>query len=65
MTLFPDGAWGGPGQSMMTVGLYGIRTAFAMGDLRMGYGASMGMVTALVSIVVSIVIFRILRTERS
>lgn len=64
MTLFPDGSPGGPGQSMMTVGLYGIHTAFGMGDLRMGYGASMGLVTALVSIAISAAVFKALKMER-
>jgi multiple sugar transport system permease protein len=64
MTLFPDSMPGGPGQAMMTVGLYGLRTAFGFGDLRMGYAASMGLVTALVSMLIAIVVFRTLRTER-
>ncbi len=65
MTLFPDSMPGGPGQAMMTVGLYGLRTAFGFGDLRMGYAASMGLVTALVSMAIAVIIFKVLRTERS
>jgi len=59
-----SGMPGGPGQAMMTVGLYGLRTAFGFGDLRMGYAASMGLVTALVSMLIAVVVFRTLRTER-
>jgi ABC-type sugar transport system permease subunit len=64
MTLFADNAPGGPGQAMMTVGLYGFRTAFGFGDLRMGYAASMGLVTALVSMVLAAIVFWLVRAER-
>ena len=65
MTLFPENTPGGPGQAMMTVGLYVFRTAFGFGDLRMGYGASMGLVLALVSMLLSALVFKLLKTERS
>jgi ABC-type sugar transport system permease subunit len=64
MTMFGDAAPGGPGQSMMTVGLYTIITAFGQGDLRMGYGAAMGLVMSVISMILSVIIFKSLWSER-
>lgn len=63
LTLFTIPA--GPNQSMLTLGVYGYRTAFSIGDMRMGYAAAMGLVTGLVSMVFTLLVFKLLRTERS
>lgn len=56
---------GGPAESALTVGLYIYRVAFAVGDMRMGYAAAMSLVLGLLSMLISGVIFRLLRTERA
>ena len=63
MVLFDTG--GGPAESALTTGLYIYRTAFQTGDMRMGYAAAMSLVLGLVSMVLSGVVFRLLRTERA
>ena len=63
LTLFTIPA--GPNQSMLTLGVYGYRTAFSIGDMRMGYAAAMGLVSGIVSMVFTFLIFKLLRTERS
>ncbi len=56
---------GGPAESALTVGLYIYRVAFAIGDMRMGYAASMSLVLGVISMLISGVVFRLLRTERA
>jgi multiple sugar transport system permease protein len=63
MTLFPMP--GGPSGSMVTIGLYTYRTAFSIGDMRMGYSAAMSLVTGIYSMLFSAVVFKLLHTERS
>lgn len=63
MVLFDTG--GGPAESALTTGLYIYRTAFQTGDMRMGYAAAMSLVLGLVSMVLSGIVFRLLRTERA
>ncbi|MBN1936721.1 MAG: sugar ABC transporter permease [Anaerolineae bacterium] len=63
LTLFQTPA--GPNQSMLTLGVYSFRIAFSIGDMRMGYAASMALVTGLYSMIFTALVFRILRTERS
>lgn len=63
LTLFLVPA--GPNQSMLTLGVYGFRTAFSIGDMRMGYAASMGLVTGIFSMVFTAIVFKLLHTERS
>lgn len=63
LTLFQTPA--GPGRSMLTLGVYGFQTAFSVGDMRMGYAASMGLVLAIVSMVFTGIVFKLLRTEKS
>jgi multiple sugar transport system permease protein len=63
MVLFTTG--GGPAESVLTTGLYIYRTAFEVGDMRMGYAAGMSLILGLIGMVISAVIFRLLRTERA
>lgn len=63
LVLFDTG--GGPAESALTVGLYIYRVAFKVGDLRMGYAASMSLVLGIISMILSGLIFRLLRTERA
>jgi ABC-type sugar transport system permease subunit len=63
MVLFGTG--GGPAESVLTTGLYIYRVAFLIGDMRMGYGASMSLILGLIGMVLSAVIFKVLRTERA
>lgn len=63
MVLFDTG--GGPAESVLTTGLYIYRTAFDVGDMRMGYAAAMSLALGLVGMLISGVIFKLLRTERA
>lgn len=63
LTLFLVG--GGPRQSMLTLGAYGYQTAFSVGDMRMGYAASMALVTGLFSMIFTAIVFKLLHTEKS
>ena len=63
MTMFDTS--GGPAESVLTVGLYAYRTAFVLGDMRMGYAAAISLVLGLISALFSGVVFRLLRTERA
>lgn len=63
MTMFDSS--GGPAESVLTVGLYAYRTAFVLGDLRMGYAAAIALVMGIVSAVFTGLVFRALRTERA
>jgi ABC-type sugar transport system permease subunit len=63
MTLFRPA--GGPGEAMMTIGLYGYKVAFQIGDMRMGYSASMALVIGIYSMIFTAIVFKLLRTERA
>jgi len=63
LVLFDTG--GGPAESALTTGLYIYRTAFSVGDMRMGYAAAMSLVLGLLSMLISGVVFKMLRTERA
>jgi ABC-type sugar transport system permease subunit len=63
MTLFQVPA--GPEQSMLTLGVYGYRTAFSIGDMRMGYAASMALIAGIFSMLFTFLVFKLLRAERS
>lgn len=63
MTLFFVPA--GPNEAMLTLGVYGFRTAFSIGDMRMGYAAAMALVAGVVSMIFTALVFQLLRTERS
>lgn len=51
---------GGPGDTTTTLGLYIWQTAFQVGNLRVGYAASMALLLAIVQIAFAFVIFRML-----
>jgi ABC-type sugar transport system permease subunit len=63
MILFGTG--GGPAESVLTTGLYLYRVAFTIGDMRMGYAASMSLVLGIIGMILSGVVFKVLRTERA
>lgn len=63
MVLFTSG--GGPAESVLTTGLYIFRTAFEVGDMRMGYAAAMSLVLGVIGMIISGIIFKLLRTERA
>ncbi|RIK51095.1 MAG: hypothetical protein DCC57_11055 [Chloroflexi bacterium] len=63
MVLFDTS--GGPAESALTTGLYIFRTAFEVGDMRMGYAAAMSLVLGVISMVLSGIIFKLLRSERA
>lgn len=63
MVLFDTS--GGPAESALTTGLYIYRTAFSVGDMRMGYAAAMSLVLGLISMALSGIIFKLLRSERA
>jgi ABC-type sugar transport system permease subunit len=64
MILF-GGTSGGPAEAALTTGVYIYRTAFIHGDMRMGYAATISLFLGLVNMLVTVVIFRALRTERA
>jgi ABC-type sugar transport system permease subunit len=64
MTLF-QGTTGGPAESALTTGVYLYRIAFIHGDMRMGYAASMSLFLGIVNMIVTGIIFKVLRTERA
>src|ERR1700716_52754 len=53
----------GPGAAGRLIGRYAYETAFLMGDLRWGYAASMNLTIGVISMIVSAIVFRVLRTE--
>jgi len=62
MILFQGG---GPLDVMLTTGVYYYQTAFQLGDLRMGYAASMALILGLIHMVLSGLVFKFMRTERA
>jgi len=62
LTLFQTPA--GPDRSMLTLGVYGFQTAFSIGDMRMGYAASMALVIGIFSMLFTALIFKLLNSER-
>jgi ABC-type sugar transport system permease subunit len=69
MILFSGGFLGagqaGPAEAVLTTGLYLYRTAFNIGDMRMGYAAAMSLALGIINMIFSAVIFKTLRTERA
>jgi ABC-type sugar transport system permease subunit len=59
------GTSGGPAESALTTGVYLYRIAFIHGDMRMGYAATMSLFLGLVNMVVTLIVFKTLRTESS
>jgi multiple sugar transport system permease protein len=64
MILF-GGTNGGPAEAALTTGVYLYRIAFIHGDMRMGYAATMSLFLGLVNMLVTVIIFQTLRTERA
>lgn len=64
MILF-GGTTGGPAESALTTGVYLYRIAFIHGDMRMGYAATMSLFLGLVNMLVTLIVFRTLQTERA
>jgi ABC-type sugar transport system permease subunit len=64
MLIF-GGTSGGPAESALTTGVYLYRIAFIHGDMRMGYAATMSLFLGLVNMVVTLIVFKTLRTESS
>lgn len=54
---------GGPQDRSMSLGLYAYQTAFQMGDLRLGYAASMNLVLGMTCAVVALIVFWLLRSD--
>lgn len=55
----------GPGAAGRLIGRYAYETAFLLGDLRWGYAAAMNLTVGIVSMAISVVVFRVLRSERA
>jgi ABC-type sugar transport system permease subunit len=53
----------GPGAAGRLLGRYAYETAFLMGDLRWGYAAAMNLTIGVLSMIISIIVFRVLHTE--
>jgi multiple sugar transport system permease protein len=56
---------GGPADRTLTTGLYLWRVAFRYGDMRMGYAAAVGLCLGIISMILSVIIFKVMRTERA
>jgi ABC-type sugar transport system permease subunit len=56
---------GGPGDTTMTAGLYLWRVAFQFGDMRVGYAAAVALSLGIISMILSGVVFKAMRTERA
>jgi len=54
---------GGPQNQSMSLGLYAYQTAFQMGDLRLGYAASMNLVLGMACALVALIVFWLLRSD--
>lgn len=54
---------GGPGNASETIGFYIYRTAFMVGNLRLGYSAAMSLVVGLASAIMALAVFRMLRAR--
>lgn len=55
----------GPSNAGLLVGRYAYETAFRLGDLRWGYAASINLTVGLISMAISALVFRALRSERT
>lgn len=56
---------GAPENSTRSLGLYLYQVAFQFGNLRLGYAAAMNLVLGCISAAVTLILFRVLRTEAS
>ncbi len=59
------GTCGSLAEVALTTGVYVYRTAFIHGDMRMGYAATMSLFLGLVNMLITGVVFKVLRTERN
>ena len=64
MIMYGPGNFG-PEGSCLTLGYYIWTVAFRWGDLRMGYAAAMSLFLGIISMLLSAIVFRFLRTERA
>jgi ABC-type sugar transport system permease subunit len=64
MILF-GGTHGGPAEAALTTGVYLYRVAFIHGDMRMGYAATMSLFLGLINVLITVIIFKTMRTERA
>jgi multiple sugar transport system permease protein len=55
----------GPQEGGRLIGRYAYEVAFLRGDLRWGYASAINLTVALISMLISLAIFRLLRTERT
>lgn len=56
---------GGPANATLTIGLYTYQLAFLLGDLRLGYAASISLLLGLLHMGLAGLVFKYLRTERA
>jgi multiple sugar transport system permease protein len=54
----------GPRAAAQIIGRYSYDVAFKLGDMRWGYAAAMSLTVGIISMVVSAIVFRVLRSER-
>jgi len=63
LIFFPNET--GPRASALLIGRYSYDVAFKLGDMRWGYAAAMSLTVGIISMVVSAIVFRVLRSERA
>jgi ABC-type sugar transport system permease subunit len=54
----------GPRNAALLVGRYSYDVAFKLGDMRWGYAAAMSLTVGIISMLASLIVFRVLRNER-
>ncbi len=57
--------WGGPYQSCLTAGLWAYLTAFTRPDMRMGLAASASLILGVIHMILSAIVFKMVRVERA
>ena len=62
LIFFPNET--GPRNAAQLIGRYSYDVAFRLGDMRWGYAAAMSLVIGIISMLVSALVFRVLRSER-
>jgi len=56
---------GDPYNATLTTGLYVYKSAFQLGDQRLGYGAAMSLFLGVISMIMTALVFKFVRTERA
>lgn len=56
---------GGPQNASQTLGYYAYQVAFRLGDLRLGYAAAISLFTGLISALIALVVYRLLRDREN